>query len=124
MVHTACAARWQLTRLEWTSTVVRNQNLTRIQLSFFWQADFGFQFSEGMSERMAISPHVPINPSDRAIREEMNNRSARKRNSSATETVVPSKKRRGTQTEVAGHHIDSLARKLLYDYMKYQVDYF
>jgi len=111
MVHTACARRWQLVRLAWTSSVVRNQHLTRIQLTFVWQADFGYQFHADMSGRLAVSPQMPINPSDRAIRDELNSRSARKRNSSPTETVVPPKKRRGTQTDVSGPQMNSLARK-------------
>ena len=111
MTHTACTRRWKLMRLEWTSAVVRNQNLTRIQLTFVWQADFGFQFNADMSARLAVSPQIPINPSDRAIREELSSRSARKRNSSSTETEVPPKKRRGTQTDVSGNQLNSLPRK-------------
>ena len=112
MVHRACSNGWTLMRLSWTSSPIRNQKCTRIQLEFHFQASFGYEFEQSRSTQRAIAPILPVEPNERAIEDEMNSRSTRKRaHQSPTESTVPSKRLRGTQTNVLGEHLDSLPRK-------------
>jgi len=111
MLHSIASERWTLTRVEWTSSCVRNQDLTRIMITFHFQASYGYEFSSMMSERLAVSPNIPINPSDRSIQAEIESQATRKRSSSPAVTVVPSKKRRGTQTVVQGSHLEQIERE-------------
>ena len=112
MVHRACAAGWTLMEVHWTSTPIRNQRCTRIQIEFIFQASFGFEFEQDQSIRNAITPNLPLNPAIRAVEEEINSR--KRTNPSPTESSLPSKRKRGTQTDVLGEHLDSLPRMYLH----------
>ena len=112
MVHRACSSGWTLTRVTWTSSPIRNQRCTRIQLDFQFRASFGFEFEEDQSVRRAIIPNLPVDPSERSVEEEMNSRATRKRgNSSPALSTIPPKRKRCTQTDILGEHLNALPRK-------------
>ena len=111
MVHRACATSWTLMSVTWTSSPIRNQKCTRIQIQFQFRASFGFEFEQSQSTRRALAPILPIDPNEQAVDEELNARASRKRAHSPAETTVPDKRKRGTQTDVLGEYLDSLPRK-------------
>ena len=112
MVHASASSSWTLYRLEWTSTNIRNQSCTRIQISFFFRANFGYEFSRSQSIRMAIIPQLHIDPSETIRQGEISQQNNRKRAiDSPSESVCPAKKRRGTQTEVQKVHLDRVPSK-------------
>lgn len=112
MVHRACSSGWTLVRVSWTSSPIRNQLCTRIQLDFEFRATFGFEFEQSQSVRRAIAPNLPIDPSERSVEEEMNSRATRKRaNQSPSLSTIPPKRKRSTQTDVLGEHLNALPCK-------------
>ena len=113
MVHRTCSERWTLTKLSWTSSPVRNQATTRIQIGIYYQASFGFEFAQTTSERLAIAPSLPVDPSARTIREH-EARNARKRQSSPALSTIPPKRRCATQTDVHGTHMDQVERMYMF----------
>ena len=109
MLHTTAASSWSMIKLSWTSSAIRNQRCTRVQIEVHYRSDFGFEFGQAQSIRMAVIPALPVDPSPATIRAELQARNERKRgNTSPTESEMPVKRRRGTQTTVQGNHLEKI----------------
>ena len=112
MTHESCAARWTLTVCEWTSTQVRRQETTRIQVIFEYQESYGFQFDQQVIARQAMIPVLPLDPTAIGMDAVAEARSRKRFLSSPTPSEAPQKKRAQTQTDVQSNHLDQLPRKL------------
>ena len=101
-----------MVNLAWTSTQVRNQHTTRVQITFRFEESFAFSFRHTqMSMRAQVSNQLPINPN---VTHELEEPSAsRKRmHSSPTESEYAPKRRQcSVQTVCTGLMLDRLAQK-------------
>ena len=117
LLHTICAARWTLVRLDWTSSPVRNQNTTRTQICIHFKEDWAFEFSMDQMHRAVVSPALPVDPTDTNIHRELESRASNKRPCnvmSPTESTAPPPAKRQavqTQTDILGDHLDRVTRK-------------
>ena len=110
-----CAARWTLTRLTWTSTQVRNQGTTRIQISIVHQESFGYQFDHQQMIRQATTPVLPVDPSMPGVYQELETRGSKRGMTSPSPSVAPDIKKRRvqtTQTDLHNAHFQRLPREL------------
>ena len=115
LLHTACSARWTLVKLEWTSSPVRNQSTTRVQIGVYFKEDWGFEFSMNQINRSVVTPILPVDPTDVGIHRELNSRASNKRARevlSPTESTAPPAKKQAvqTQTDIHGEHLDRVTR--------------
>ena len=120
MTHTSCSSRWTLTECDWTSTQVRRQSTTRIQIAFAYRESYGFQFDQQQIVRQAIEPVLPLDPTAVGMDAiaEMRNNAKRKRAASPTLSEAPSGQKRirvHTQTDIQLQHLDKIPRKLIKD---------
>ena len=112
MTHESCAARWTLTVCEWTSTQVRRQDTTRIQVIFEYQESYGFQFDQRVIARQAMIPVLPLDPTAIGMDALDEARSRKRGLTSPTPSEAPNRKRVHTQTDVQSTHFNQLPRKL------------
>ena len=111
MTNTSCTARWTLIEVSWTSTQIRNQSTTRIQVAFKYQESFGYQFEQQQMIRQAVIPVLPLDPTVIGTVEEVHSR--KRGMTSPTNSEAPSKRKKvQTQTIIQSTHFDQLPRKL------------
>ena len=117
MTSSVCASRWTLTQLVWTSTQIRNQNTTRIQISFVYRESFGYQFDHQQMIRQVTTPIMPVDPTMTAVYQELESRGSKRGMTSPSPSVAPETKRRRvqtTQTDLQNSHFQRLPRKSLF----------
>ena len=112
MLSKSCAEGWDLVQLGWTSTQIRNQMTTRVQITFRFKESTAFAFYNTQRTIRAQHPNLlPVNPNImHEIAEETNNR--KRVHSSPTESEYAPKKRQcSVQTICTGPMLDQLSTK-------------
>ena len=114
MTTAQCASRWTLVQILWTSTQIRNQFTTRIQISFTFRESFGYQFDHHQMVQQATTAVLPIDPSMHAVYRELDSRGSKRGMTSPSPSVAPETKKRKvqtTQTDLHNEHFERLPSK-------------